>query len=77
LEVSDQQPLTAEETRREIAQLRELLETKIDSLDEKMAARLDAMDRAVELAHSQSTLTELKDQFEDMVERVDKLEKKQ
>jgi hypothetical protein len=75
LEVSDKQPLTAEQTRREIAQMRELLETKIESLDAKMTARLDAMDKAVLLADSKSRLVELKGEFEDMVHRVEQLEK--
>ena len=76
--MSDEQPLSADQTRREIAQLRELLETKINSLDAKMTARLTAMDRAVVLADSRShpSLSELKTQFEDMVNRVEELEKK-
>ena len=74
--MSDQQPLTADQTRREIAALRELLETKIDSLDEKMTTRLDAMDKAVELADSNSRLVDLKGEFADMLHRVEELEKK-
>lgn len=66
---------TCSATRSAIAQLRELLEEKIHSLDAITSARLDAMDKALELAHSKDYLGDLGKRFEDMVERLAKLEK--
>ena len=74
--MNDSQPLSARDTRREIANLRELLEQKIKSLERVISARLDAMDRAQELADRQPKLADLGQQFEDMVHRLTELEKK-
>jgi hypothetical protein len=73
--MSNERHLTAEETRHEIAQLRELLEQKIKALDAVISARLDAMDRALVLADRQSNLADLAQQYEDLVHRLTKLEK--
>jgi hypothetical protein len=74
--VNDDLPMSAKEVRREIRALRELLEEKINSLDNVMAARLNAMDRALELEQTKTGLVEIKTQFEDMVQRVTELEKR-
>jgi hypothetical protein len=64
-----------EAIRREIAQLRELLEQKIHALDDVISCRLDAMDRALEVAQREDTLVHLAQRFEDMVVRLSQLEK--
>ena len=74
--MNDDLPMSAKEVRREIRALRELLEEKINSLDNVMAARLNAMDRALELEQTKTGLVEIKTQFEDMVQRVTELEKR-
>jgi hypothetical protein len=75
--VNDDSPMPISQVRREIAVLRELLEEKINSLDAVMTVRLDAMDKALVLAESGlslSTLSDVKDQLENMVRRVTELE---
>jgi hypothetical protein len=64
-----------ESIRREIAQLRELLEEKIQALDDVISCRLEAMDKALELAQREDTLAHLAQRFEDMVLRLSRLEK--
>jgi hypothetical protein len=63
-------------TRREIAALKELLEEKIAALDAVVKARLDAMDRALDLADRQMNLADLGFRFEHLVHRLTELEKK-
>lgn len=74
--MSEQQPLTAEQVRHEIALLRDLLEQKIHALDDVISARLDAMDKAVELSNHQSSLVDLAMRFEELVRRLSDLERK-
>lgn len=64
-----------ERLRREISQLQALLEEKIQALHDIVFTRLDAMDKALELANRQGSLVDLAQRFEDMVARLSNLEK--